>query len=351
MSITGADCAIDDSLLIHVGKVLHCFDEPSKIIIPSTVREIGRSAFSSMDSLEVLVFEEGVVRIGPEAFQGCSQLETVTFPASLEVIGEYAFLFCNSLRRLRFAAGSQLQSIHKNAFAFAPLQEVILPEKVKEIDPSAFNNAVWRLVQVDGPPIFAVNGDFLSSPDSRILLKLLSPVGTVAIPAVIEVIGPEAFSRSSWIVGIEFESGTRLNEIGVSAFADCNSLKSFIVPSSVETLGDRCFEKCSKLTRVTFETSSKLKRIGERAFAESVLTSITIRASTETVDGSAFVGCPLKAIEVSPGSETFKIEGHFIMKAFGERTAYPDISSPILIISFFRFSFFVFRSPFSASRL
>jgi hypothetical protein len=142
---------------------------------------------------------------------------------------------------------------------------------VKEIDISAFDRKVWPLLQFDGPPPFAVTPDFLCSSDSRIL-----------------------FGR----------------------FLEWSQLD---IPSSVEILVDRCFEYCRNIETIRFQESSKLRRIGERALAGCPLTSITIPASTEEIDGSAFVGCPIAEIRIAPGSQSFKTEGHLLMTSDGTK--------------------------------
>jgi hypothetical protein len=247
----------------------------------------------------------------------CNALQTLTFPASLEVIGKGAFADCLFLRNLSFASESKLPRINKAAFGRVALKTVILPATLGKIDPSAFAPKVWRLVQFDGPPPLLINADFLCSADSHILLRTLSSVETVLIPAGIEVIGPGSCSRSRWITEIVFESGTRLKEIGQAAFAECGQLRVFIVPSSVETIGDRCFEDCHNMTTITFGDSARLKRIGERAFAKSQLTSITIPASTEEIAGSAFVGCPILKIEIAAESRKFIVEGSLFLTSNG----------------------------------
>jgi hypothetical protein len=149
------------------------------------------------------------------------------------------------------------------------------------------------------------------------LLRNLSNEGDIAIQATTEVIGPGAFEGSSTVRRIAFANGTELKEIGEAGFARCWGLRTFGVPSSVETIGDRCFEKCTKLGAITFGDSSKLKRIGARAFAESRLTSFTIPASTEKIDGSAFIGCPVREIGVAPGSRNFTANGNLLLTSEG----------------------------------
>jgi hypothetical protein len=82
---------------------------------------------------------------------------------------------------------------------------------------------------------------------------------------------------------------------GVDEFS-FESDTEFTVPSSVETIGDRCFENCSRMRTITFEDASGLRKIAKRALAGSRLTSITIPASTQEIDGFTFVGCRLETI-------------------------------------------------------
>jgi hypothetical protein len=237
------------------------------------------------------------------------------FPASLEVIEEKAFSFCRLLRDLTFATGSRLQCIHREAFANCPIETVILPANVQEVDPFAFDPEVWQLVKFDGPPHVLITDGSLCSADSHILLRSFSGADQIAIPSITEVIGPGAFAQLRSTNEFCFESGTRLNEIGERAFEGCQSITEFIVPSSVETIGDRCFEGCCNMTVLTFEGDARLKRIGERAFAKSGLSSIAIPASTQEIDGSAFVDCPIVDIGVAPGSRNFVVEGNLLLTA------------------------------------
>jgi hypothetical protein len=91
-------------------------------------------------------------------------------------------------------------------------------------------------------------------------------------------------------------------------------MAEFGVPESVEIIGAHCFESCSHIKTITLERSSRLKRIGERTFAGcNLLNSITIPASTEEIDGSAFVNCHLIEIRVSSESKNFKVEGNLLV--------------------------------------
>jgi hypothetical protein len=71
------------------------------------------------------------------------------------------------------------------------------------------------------------------------------------------------------------------------------------------------------LSRVTFGEPSKLKTIGERAFACTKIHSITIPASVNEIDGSAFASCPLEAIDVDPRNRRFIVRGNALLTSDG----------------------------------
>jgi hypothetical protein len=186
---------------------------------------------------------------------------------------------------------------------------------VTEIDPFAFSAEIWPLVEFEGPPRVLAEGDFLCPPDSVTMLRCLSRDEPVEVPAHIEVIGRRAFGGCFFHTVI-FASGGRLREIGDEAFSD-SFLRVITVPSSIEIIGDRCFENCRYLARLTFEEKSKLKKIGERAFAFSAIKSFTIPGLVNEMDGSAFLGCPLEAIDIDPGNLRFIVRGNTLVTSDG----------------------------------
>jgi hypothetical protein len=218
------------------------------------------------------------------------------------------------LNKITFAAGSQLQYIRSEAFSDCPLNGVVVPESIVEIDPSAFDNDVWRKLV---SPLFLIDDHFIRSVDSRLIFRSLSPERWVLVGSDVEVIGANAFGQTT-VCEVLFESGSRLREIGAKAFEGCLELKTFNMPESVEILSEHCFEDCFPLKTINFVGSSRLKRIGEQAFASCDLHSITIPASTEEIDGSAFAGCPLITIGIAPENLNFKIQGNMLVTSNGK---------------------------------
>jgi hypothetical protein len=314
-SLTARGFSATGSLFMHVGEIVRYLGTPKSVVIPSTVREIGEDAFDSVELVD-LRFEEGVERIKFAAFAFCDLQNAIVFPASLVTIDERAFDGCEDLREVTFTAGSKLQYIGKDAFRECPLKTVLLPANFTEMDPSAFYPKVWRILTFDGPSPILVSRDFVCSPDSRTMLKCLVDDMTIEIPAQIEVIGKNAF-RYCFLDTVIFANGSRLREIGKEAFCNSEGLSTITLPSSVEILGDRCFMYCVHLTIVTFGEISNLKRVGERAFAFSSIHSITIPASTNEIDGSAFAGCALEMIDIAPGNRRFFLTGNTLLTSDG----------------------------------
>ena len=87
-------------------------------------------------------------------------------------------------------------------------------------------NLTEILVSPDHPYLAVVDGVLFSKPDMRLICY------------------PEALADESY----EIPQG--IEEIGVSAFENCENLKSVIIPDSVTSIGDNAFEQCNALSSV-----------------------------------------------------------------------------------------------------
>ena len=69
-----------------------------RIKLPSTVTEIGSSAFHYCSNLREVIFNVGLRKIADSAFYNCTSLESITFPPALVDISFMAFYGCSNLR-------------------------------------------------------------------------------------------------------------------------------------------------------------------------------------------------------------------------------------------------------------
>ena len=256
------------------------------LLIPASCETIGTSAFKNCKLLERVTFESGshlkkLRGAGNRndyygVFSDCVALKSITIPSSCESIGYSTFINCKSLESVVFESGSCLKIIDGQSEYYGTYY-------------GAFENC--------------------------------TSLKSITIPATCETIAPSAFKGCKSLESVIFLSGSQLKTIGghnnYGAFSDCAALKSIVLPSSCETIEASAFKNCISLESVVFEPDSKLKKIGggysiiktdTPAFPSndgnyyvsipygafsgcSALKSITIPATCETIESTAFKGC------------------------------------------------------------
>jgi hypothetical protein len=108
-------------------------------IVPSTITEIGDSAFGECNNLTSVTIPSGVTKIGNGAFLSCKNLSDINIPDGVESIGERAFSNCSSLSSIDIPTGVQII----NDFTFSEcrkLKSIVLPNDLTTIGISAFEN-------------------------------------------------------------------------------------------------------------------------------------------------------------------------------------------------------------------
>ena len=114
------------------------------IKLPNSVTMIGQFAFAYSRSLEEVDMGVGVQTIGKQAFDACA-LRTVTIPDSVTSIARDAFLACYNLSAFYGKAASDdhcclILNDVLCSFVSAGVSEYVIPDGVKTIAESAFND-------------------------------------------------------------------------------------------------------------------------------------------------------------------------------------------------------------------
>ena len=116
------------------------------ITIPNSVTNIGKEAFSGCGSLQSITIPNSVTNIGNRAFGCCKSLQSITIPNSVTSIGDYAFSWCKSLQSITIP--NSVTKIGDYAFSVCEsLQSVTIPNSVTKIG----NRAFWECTQLDEP--------------------------------------------------------------------------------------------------------------------------------------------------------------------------------------------------------
>ena len=128
--------------------------------IPSSVSTIDYYAFSNCENLKTVVFAEGVKYIMDNAFEGCASLESVTIPSSVEEIGFNAFRGCNKLREVTIKEGCKV--ICSGAFCGCESLEIVdLPkDSVEFIGDRAFERSKLKRISISKNCISIGKGAF-----------------------------------------------------------------------------------------------------------------------------------------------------------------------------------------------
>jgi len=112
-------------------KILAYLDKKTtKVTIPSSIKEIGKDAFSGCANLKEVILNEGLEKIGDEAFSS-TKIESITIPGSVKEIGKGAFSGCKNLEEIILNEG--LEKIGHPAFSNTNIKSITIPSSVKEI--------------------------------------------------------------------------------------------------------------------------------------------------------------------------------------------------------------------------
>lgn len=208
---------------------------------------IGNGAFAG-NRLITAYLPTSVTTIGDNAFDGCVNLTSVTqvgsvdeavFPASVTSIGNYAFEGCGKLN-VTFGDAKALTTIGDNAFyGCISLQRV----------------------------------EFASG-------------------SALDYIGKEAFMESG--VSVVDLEGTKVTEIGYSAFEGCASLAKLTLPETIEIININAFYGCTNLRNVSVSgTAKSITFIGSHAFYNCKFdpSFITDHAAQGADESDAFLNC------------------------------------------------------------
>lgn len=265
----------------------------TSVIIPSgvTVYEEAFAACTNLTKVET----EGSVFLAEQAFSNCTNLKKVILSADTEFEsfwGRSAFYKCSGLKSAGPVGGgynleySWTKGIPNNAFEGTSIETIVFPKELETIGSYAFSESSLREitfpdnVTISGSTLWnctqlkkvvfgkndIINGSQATSCSNleKIVfsegvvfnncsqqfngcskLKTAGPIGgDYNIEYSFTSIPKEFFSRAS-VENIVI--GDMVNEIGESAFEECDSLREIIIPSNVTKIGRHLFRGCDNL--------------------------------------------------------------------------------------------------------
>ena len=286
------------------GRAFNASKTLTAVYVPSTVKDIGDSAFFGCNNLDRVSIQGGNLKIGNRAFAGCRSLKRVVFNGAAAELGDYAFWHCSKIAiyytqnvtaigECAFI-GSGLsgeldlrgvKNIKSGAFNGCEITSITIGKNLSEIGPSAFFNCddlnEIKLSDENDEYVY-VDGCLIRRSDNTLVLGLASAV----IPETVVSIGDYAFAYRKNLSEIAIPSS--VTAIGSYAFADCENLKTIEVSESVKSIQSCVFKSCVSLTKATWRT---LVSVPDSVFEGcSALTDVKLSNVTK-IGERAFSGC------------------------------------------------------------
>ena len=131
-------CAASEFVIDENGVLLKYNGFGGEIVIPEGVTRIANNVFAGNTAVTGIVLPSTLKEIGSSAFNG-SGLTSISFPSSIKTIGHNAFQNCASLTSVTFPEEGEI-TILNSTFQGTPLTNIDIPVSVKAIGYNAFLN-------------------------------------------------------------------------------------------------------------------------------------------------------------------------------------------------------------------
>ncbi len=259
---------------------------------------------------------DGTVSIAESALQGCNSITSVLIPTSVKNIGNSAFYDAYYLETIiYFGSEDEWNGITKgenwntDAGYYTSARETIFQFMNGEYDSDKEDTYTQGLTfSLDGSTntytvsgysgtdaVVTIPSTYLSLPVTKISSAFNSnrTVTEVNIPASIKEIGESAFSSMTKLEKVNIADESQLETISNNAFMGCTKLTAFTVPASVKTIEYNAFYECTGLKTLKFAENSQIETIGDRAFQGCAITDIELPVTLTSMQSSAFSSCEI----------------------------------------------------------
>lgn len=271
------------------------------LILPNTIFEIPDACFAN-NNLSSIILSTGTSKIGEYAFSDCKVLNNVYLPNTITSIGYRAFSGCSAIRTIELPSalkdiGGVLGIGNACFYRCESLSSIQIPKTISTIPLNCFYGCI-SLTDIDIPANITIldTSCFEASGLAHLTLhEGLLEIGASAfaacqnlksfyLPRTINKIGEEAFSGCISLSSIYTdENYVALTDIGANAFSGCISLIRFYLPNGIKRLGAGVFRDCESLTECVFSDEIELDGINSE--------NPGVQRTAVTIPDDFFYGC------------------------------------------------------------
>lgn len=302
-------------------------DEPNIVIDYETYNisdtEIGLASYTGGSKDELIIPEvidgKNVVALGDNIFAGAEhEIASIIIPKSVRLIGKKAFYNNLHITRVTFRSGSDLETIEELAFSNTKnLTEFTIPSKVMDIREGAFRGSGITKFTILDNPYYQWEDNFLintnvTDENSSIAIYAYPETRDVVVPSSVKVLAAYLFENNQNIDSIDLN---QVEYLGVGVFADSSvssitgeNVKDIDMDALLNTpwLANQTNEFVilgSVLIKYLGEDSEVIVpegiiQIGHNSFSSSNIRSIVLPESITSIGKNAFINCEaLESIE------------------------------------------------------
>lgn len=229
------------------------------VLTVSGTGRIDNNLYKNNTDITELVIKNGITSVGDYSFYECTSLTRVILPDTLTEIGSHAFAKCTALTEINLNEG--LSTIEDRGFEdCTALKRVFIPISVEDglvsytYNPSS--NKAWGIFN-----------------NCRELTTVEFAEGTTRIHS--------GLFGGSGLKEITFPES--VTEIGMYAFANCESLEEINFSDSMKRIEERAFSNCTSVKKLDFPEN--INYIGAHSFdSDGALTEVSIPLNWQNVD-------------------------------------------------------------------
>ncbi len=277
--------------------------------IPNTVEILGEKAFERCSSLETITLPDNLKEVGENIFIDCTKLQTINIGKNLFNLDGTVFGGCESLTTINVSPENPYLTVTNDKALYnsdlttlislpaaSGTTSIILPESVTSISAKAFykNTNISSITFNNKLESIGDNAFDGSSITKAILPDNLKTIGISAfnncsslkevyIGKNVNEIKMNTFSNCVNMTELEFYNGNdaKLTNIAFEAFFECKKLTEVVIPNSVETIQAKAFHNCLGLQKLTLGYNLKMFYGGlETVMIEGIPTQYGVGAFT-----------------------------------------------------------------------